>query len=87
MLIYFETNILYIIYFIYIFHICIIYILYYVIVYLIYFFSINLQDGFLKTFLDDAKNLSFTECGKHLMESHGISTTHKDVAQEGQTEV
>ncbi|XP_012344279.1 ubiquitin carboxyl-terminal hydrolase isoform X1 [Apis florea] len=48
---------------------------------------INLQDGFLKTFLDDAKNLSFTECGKHLMESHGISTTHKDVAQEGQTEV
>ncbi|CAL7935331.1 unnamed protein product [Xylocopa violacea] len=48
---------------------------------------INLQDGFLKTFLDSSKNLSFTGCGKLLMESDGISTTHKVVAQEGQTEV
>ncbi|XP_017763766.1 PREDICTED: ubiquitin carboxyl-terminal hydrolase [Eufriesea mexicana] len=48
---------------------------------------IKLQDGFLKAFLDDSKDLSFTECGKLLMESDGISTTHKDVAQEGQTEV
>ncbi|KAK1121135.1 hypothetical protein K0M31_010448 [Melipona bicolor] len=49
--------------------------------------TIDLQDGFLKTFLDKAKNLSFVECGKLLMESDGISITHKDVAQEGQTEV
>lgn len=48
---------------------------------------IDLQDGFLKTFLDDAKDLSYMECGKLLMESDGISITHKDVAQEGQTEV
>lgn len=48
---------------------------------------IHLQDGFLKTFLDKSKDLSFTECGKLLIESDGISTTHKDVAQEGQTEV
>ncbi|XP_076478951.1 ubiquitin carboxyl-terminal hydrolase isoform X2 [Bombus vancouverensis nearcticus] len=48
---------------------------------------IDLQDGFLKTFLDEAKNLSYMECGKLLMESDGISITHKDVAQEGQTEV
>lgn len=53
----------------------------------IYFCSIDLQDGFLKTFLDEAKDLSYMECGKLLMESDGISITHKDVAQEGQTEV
>lgn len=59
----------------------------YIIDNLIYFCSIDLQDGFLKTFLDKTKNLSFVECGKLLMESDGISITHKDVAQEGQTEV
>lgn len=49
--------------------------------------SINLKDGFLKTFLNDSKNLSFAECGELLMNSSDISTTHKELAQEGQTEV
>ena len=48
--------------------------------------SINLKDGFLKTFLNDSKNLSFAECGELLMNSSDISTTHKELAQEGQTE-
>ncbi|XP_053970963.1 ubiquitin carboxyl-terminal hydrolase [Hylaeus volcanicus] len=48
--------------------------------------SINLQDGFLKTFLEQSKNLSFAECGEVLMSSYEISGTHKELAQEGQTE-
>lgn len=49
--------------------------------------TIKLHDGFLKTFLDKAQDLSYKGRGKLLMESEDISTTHKDVAQEGQTEV
>ncbi|KOC67448.1 Ubiquitin carboxyl-terminal hydrolase [Habropoda laboriosa] len=47
---------------------------------------VGLKSGFLKTFLDDSKNLSFQECGKLLIESCDISSTHKELAQEGQTE-
>lgn len=48
---------------------------------------INLQDGFLKTFLNDSKNLAFTERGELLMKSQEISNTHEELAHEGQTEV
>nr|XP_012144029.1 PREDICTED: ubiquitin carboxyl-terminal hydrolase isoform X3 [Megachile rotundata] len=48
---------------------------------------INLQDGFLKTFLTDSKNLSFMERGELLMKSQEISNTHEELAHEGQTEV
>lgn len=48
--------------------------------------TINLQDGFLKTFIDESKNLSFSQCGELLMTSSGINDTHKELAQEGQTE-
>lgn len=48
--------------------------------------SINLQGGFLKKFLDDSKNLSFTQRGELLLNSFEISVTHKELAQEGQTE-
>ncbi|CAK9797259.1 Ubiquitin carboxyl-terminal hydrolase [Anthophora quadrimaculata] len=47
---------------------------------------VGLKNGFLKTFLQDSEGLSFEECGKLLMESHDISCTHKELAQEGQTE-
>ncbi|XP_076243178.1 ubiquitin carboxyl-terminal hydrolase [Calliopsis andreniformis] len=48
--------------------------------------TINLQEGFLKTFLDDSKNLPFMERGELLMNSYDISVTHKELAQEGQTQ-
>ncbi|XP_076635438.1 ubiquitin carboxyl-terminal hydrolase isoform X1 [Colletes latitarsis] len=49
--------------------------------------SINLQDGFLKTFLDKSKNLNFEQSGGLLVASSEISETHKGLALEGQTMV
>ncbi|KZC12088.1 Ubiquitin carboxyl-terminal hydrolase [Dufourea novaeangliae] len=48
--------------------------------------TINLQDGFLKAFLDKSKNLSSAEIGELLMKSTEISETHEEMAHEGQTE-
>ncbi|XP_078042950.1 ubiquitin carboxyl-terminal hydrolase [Augochlora pura] len=48
--------------------------------------TINLKEGFLKTFLDNSKNLSAEECGKLLMSSNEICETHEEMAYEGQTE-
>ncbi|KMQ86015.1 ubiquitin carboxyl-terminal hydrolase isozyme l3 [Lasius niger] len=49
--------------------------------------AIQLEDGFLKTFLDQTKELSYTERGEHLENAQGIIDTHMESAQEGQTEV
>ncbi|CAL1680412.1 unnamed protein product [Lasius platythorax] len=48
--------------------------------------AIQLEDGFLKTFLDQTKELSYTERGEHLENAQGIIDTHMESAQEGQTE-
>ncbi|KAK2589258.1 hypothetical protein KPH14_007818 [Odynerus spinipes] len=48
--------------------------------------AVNLKDGFLKSFLDESKDLSFAERGELLVNAQGIITTHKESAQEGQTE-
>ncbi|XP_031826224.1 ubiquitin carboxyl-terminal hydrolase isoform X2 [Nomia melanderi] len=48
--------------------------------------TINLKDGFLKTFLDKSKNLSYSEIGGLLMKSNEISVAHEEMAHEGQTE-
>lgn len=47
---------------------------------------IQLEDGFLKKFLDETKGLSYTERGEHLEKAQGIIDTHMESAQEGQTE-
>lgn len=49
-------------------------------------YRINLKEGFLKSFLDDSKDLSFAERGELLVNAQGIIDTHKESAQEGQTE-
>lgn len=46
-----------------------------------------MEDGFLKTFLDQTKGLSYTERGEHLENAQDIIDTHMESAQEGQTEV
>ncbi|KAL6423466.1 hypothetical protein ACFW04_010212 [Cataglyphis niger] len=48
--------------------------------------AIKLEDGFLKTFLDQTKGLSYTERGEHLENAQDIIDTHMESAQEGQTE-
>lgn len=49
-------------------------------------FSIDLEDGILKNFYEEAKDLSFIERGKLLVDAaSGIIDTHKQLAQEGQT--
>lgn len=48
--------------------------------------AIQLEDGFLKTFLDQTKGLSVIERGEHLENAQGIIDTHMESAQEGQTE-
>lgn len=50
-------------------------------------YRIQLEDGELKKFLDDTKDLTSEKRGEKLVEAHGISITHEDFAQEGQTEV
>ncbi|XP_011872337.1 PREDICTED: ubiquitin carboxyl-terminal hydrolase isozyme L3 [Vollenhovia emeryi] len=48
--------------------------------------AIQLEDGILKKFLDDTKELSHAERGKFLENSQDIIDTHMVSAQEGQTE-
>ncbi|XP_011315255.1 ubiquitin carboxyl-terminal hydrolase [Fopius arisanus] len=49
--------------------------------------QIDLEDGILKTFLEKAKDLSFTERGELLVNTaSGITDAHEQLAQEGQTE-
>ncbi|KAG8228559.1 hypothetical protein J437_LFUL008637 [Ladona fulva] len=48
---------------------------------------IDLKDGDLKKFLEESAGMSPEERGKKLLEAEGIINTHKEVAQEGQTEV
>ncbi|XP_011495337.1 PREDICTED: ubiquitin carboxyl-terminal hydrolase isozyme L3 [Ceratosolen solmsi marchali] len=48
---------------------------------------IELADGDLKKFLDETKDLTSEKRGEKLVEAQGISSTHQDFAQEGQTEV
>lgn len=48
--------------------------------------KIDLKDGDLKQFLQDSLEMSPEERGKKLLEAEGIINTHKEVAQEGQTE-
>ncbi|XP_071639517.1 ubiquitin carboxyl-terminal hydrolase isozyme L3 [Temnothorax longispinosus] len=47
---------------------------------------IQLEDGFLKKFLDETKGLSYAERGERLEKSQEIIDTHMESAQEGQTE-
>ncbi|OXU24718.1 hypothetical protein TSAR_008378 [Trichomalopsis sarcophagae] len=47
---------------------------------------IELEDGVLKKFLEETKDLTSQQRGEKLMEAQGISSTHEDFAQEGQTE-
>ncbi|XP_043465244.1 ubiquitin carboxyl-terminal hydrolase-like [Leptopilina heterotoma] len=49
--------------------------------------KLDLQDGMLKSFLEETKNLSPTERGERLMSAGDIADTHKEFAREGQTEV
>ncbi|XP_011690620.1 PREDICTED: ubiquitin carboxyl-terminal hydrolase isozyme L3 [Wasmannia auropunctata] len=48
--------------------------------------AIQLEDGFLKKFLDETKGLSYLERGERLDKAQGIIDTHMESAQEGQTE-
>ncbi|XP_011160215.1 ubiquitin carboxyl-terminal hydrolase isozyme L3 [Solenopsis invicta] len=48
--------------------------------------TIQLEDGFLKKFLDETKGLSYLERGERLMKTQDIIDTHMESAQEGQTE-
>lgn len=47
--------------------------------------KIELSNGHLKTFLDEAKPLDAVSRGKLLEKSEGIINAHKELAQEGQT--
>lgn len=47
---------------------------------------IELQDGELKKFLDETKDLSSAKRGEKLIEAQGISDAHEGFAHEGQTE-
>ncbi|KAL0124912.1 hypothetical protein PUN28_006638 [Cardiocondyla obscurior] len=47
---------------------------------------IQLEDGFLKKFLDETKGLSYAERGERLEKTQDIIDTHMESAQEGQTE-
>lgn len=46
-----------------------------------------MQDGELKTFLEETKDMNSTKRGEKLLEAKTISNIHKDVAEMGQTEV
>ncbi|XP_033221691.1 ubiquitin carboxyl-terminal hydrolase isozyme L3-like isoform X2 [Belonocnema kinseyi] len=48
--------------------------------------ELQLEDGFLKSFLDKTKDLSSTERGELLIKADDLIETHKELAQEGQTE-
>lgn len=48
--------------------------------------KLELEDGFLKSFIEDTKDLSPFERGDRLMQAGDIADTHKELAQEGQTE-
>ncbi|XP_063825911.1 ubiquitin carboxyl-terminal hydrolase isozyme L3 [Ostrinia nubilalis] len=47
--------------------------------------KIELADGYMKKFLDEAKNLDAAARGTLLEKSEGIINAHKELAQEGQT--
>lgn len=50
------------------------------------FFRIELEDGILKNFYEEAKDLSFADRGKLLMNTASdIIDAHEQLAQEGQT--
>ncbi|KAJ8667952.1 hypothetical protein QAD02_009615 [Eretmocerus hayati] len=49
--------------------------------------QIKLEDGEMKKFLDETKDMTSEERGAALIKAEGIGDTHKDLAQEGQTEV
>jgi ubiquitin carboxyl-terminal hydrolase L3 len=49
--------------------------------------SLQLEEGFLKKFLDDTKEFSYSARGEHLENAQEIIDTHMESAQEGQTEV
>lgn len=53
----------------------------------LFFNRIKLEDGELKKFLEETKDLSSSERGHKLVAAGAISETHKDFALEGQTEV
>jgi len=53
----------------------------------LFHYSIQLEDGFLKKFLDETKELSYIERGERLEKAQDIVDTHMESAQEGQTEV
>ena len=50
-------------------------------------FRIELEEGDLKEFLDETKDLSSEERGNKLVGAQAISNTHEELAHEGQTEV
>lgn len=54
---------------------------------LVFVASLQLNDGFLKKFLDDTMKLSHNERGERLENSQEIIDTHMESAYEGQTEV
>ncbi|XP_033219319.1 ubiquitin carboxyl-terminal hydrolase-like [Belonocnema kinseyi] len=49
--------------------------------------EIELKDGFLKTFLEKTKNLSSTERGELLVKEEDLIKLHKELSQEGQSEI
>lgn len=53
----------------------------------IFFFRIELNDGVLKRFLDEGKNMSPSDRGELLKKADDIISTHKEIAIEGQTAV
>jgi ubiquitin carboxyl-terminal hydrolase L3 len=51
------------------------------------FSRIILNDGILKRFLDDGKNMSPSDRGEMLIKSEDMVNTHREIATEGQTAV
>jgi len=49
--------------------------------------QIKLQDGELKKFLDETKDMTSAKRGEKLVEAKGISDIHKEIAGLGQTEI
>jgi len=50
-------------------------------------FRIILNDGILKRFLDDGKNMSPSDRGEMLTKAEDMINTHREIAIEGQTAV
>lgn len=46
-----------------------------------------MQDGMLKSFLEETKNWTPSERGERLMSAGDIADTHKEFEREGQSEV